>query len=89
MSKSKPLYDMGANKQSHGGREEETLHQLGLKGDLEQGAGGRESRRNKRLNSSTITEPSIENRVANTRTTTDTASLRVHISMYGDCDHLS
>lgn len=89
VSTSKPLYDMGTTKQSHGDRKEETLHQLGLKGDLEQGAGGRESKWNKCLNSNTITEPSIENRVANTRTSTNTASLRVHISMYGNCGHLS
>lgn len=89
MSKSKPLYGMGTNKQSPGDREKETFHQLGLKGDLEQGAGGRESRWNKCLNSNTNTEPSIENRVAYTKTTTDTVNLRVYISMYGDRDHLS
>lgn len=42
MSKLKPLYDMGTNKQSHGDREEETLYQLGLKSWF--GAGRRRER---------------------------------------------
>lgn len=66
---------MGSGKRRHSTN-------LGLKSWF--GAGRkreREAKSNKPLTSNMITEPGVENRVVNTRTTINTASLRVHIGM--------